>query len=164
MLRILAVIIGVTLTAPLAQAGLFDDISSIVGGHVSDIKSRFKDDELVDGEIVAQTAFREEDRGQDRLHHGSGTVLIVEAADGRYLQLAPDFDSTPGPDYHVYVSTDTSVDHEDRFDNDKQIELGRLIKGSGASFYKIPDGTEFSSVTIWCKRFGEFITSADFNP
>lgn len=162
MIRILAIIISLTAGAHTAHAGLFDDLTTIVGGHVSDIKSRFKDDQLIEGEIVAQTAFREEDRGQDALHHGSGSVLLVEAEDGRYIQLAPDFDSTPGPDYHVYVSTDTNVDHEDRFDKSKQIELGRLIKGSGASFYKLPEGVEFSSVTIWCKRFGEFITSADF--
>ena len=144
------------------HANLFDSLKTVVGGHISDLQSRFKDDQLIDGTIIARTKFRENDRGQDTLHHGSGSVLIVDTPEGLFIQLAPDFTSTPGPDYHVYVSSDTNVDHEDRFVKANQIELGRLIKGSGASYYKIPDNTEFQSVTIWCKAFNEFITSADF--
>lgn len=150
-------------TAPV-HAGLFDNISTAVGGHITDLKSRFMDDQVIAGEVIASTTFREDDRGQDMLHHGSGTVQVVKAADGQYLQLAPDFSSTPGPDYHVYISTDTGIDHEDRFDKARQVELGRLIKGSGASYYKLPDAAEFRSVTIWCKAFSEFIMSADFQP
>jgi hypothetical protein len=147
-----------------AWSGWLDDIKTVVGGHISDLQSRFEDDQLIDGEIINRSKFRENDRGQDTLHHGSGTVLLVETPEGLFIQLAPDFSSTPGPDYHVYVSQDTKVDHEDRFIKDRQTELGRLIKGSGASYYKLPDNTAFQSVTIWCKAFNEFITSADFKP
>lgn len=150
-------------TANTVQAGFFDDISTAVGGHIDDIQSRFMDDQLIEGELLAAASFREDDRGQDALHHGSGTAQIVETAEGRYLQLAADFMSTPGPDYHVYISSDTGVDHEDSFVIANQLELGKLIKGSGASYYKIPEGAEFQSVTIWCKAFGEFIMSADFD-
>lgn len=154
--------ISLTLASYSAHADFFEGITTVVGGHFNDLMSRFDDDQLIDGEIVARTKFREKDRGQDTLHHGSGSVSIVNTPEGRFIQLAPDFSSTPGPDYHVYISKDTKVDHEDRFVKDNQIELGRLIKGSGATFYKIPDNTEFQSVTIWCKAFNEFITSADF--
>lgn len=156
------IILGLVLLPFLTHAGLFDDITTAVGGHISDLKSRFGDDQLIDGNIVANAKFREDDRGQDTLHHGSGSVLIVNTPAGRYLQLAPDFSSTPGPDYHVYISQDTNVDHEDRFVKSNQVELGRLIKGSGASYYKLPENTEFQSVTVWCKAFDEFIVSADF--
>ena len=88
--------------------------------------------------------------------------MVIHAPEGRLIQLAPNFSSTPGPDYHVYISQDSNVDHEDRFDKATQIELGRLIKGSGASYYEIPESTEFQSVTVWCKAFNEFIVSADF--
>lgn len=155
-------LIGLMLASYSAHAGWLDSISTVVGGHISDLQSRFKDDQLIDGKIIATTKFRENDRGQDTLHHGSGSVLIVDTPEGRYIQLAPDFSSTPGPDYHVYVSQDTNIDHEDRFVKTSQAELGRLIKGSGASYYKLPDNTEFQSVTIWCKAFNEFIMSADF--
>lgn len=155
-------LISLSLASYSAQADFFDSVSTVVGGHFNDLMSRFEDDQIIEGDIVARSKFREDDRGQDTLHHGSGSVYIVNTPEGRFLQLAPDFSSTPGPDYHVYISADTNVDHEDRFVKDNQIELGRLIKGSGATFYKIPDDTEFQSVTIWCKAFGEFIISADF--
>ena len=154
--------IGIILVSYSAQSSWLDDITTVVGGHISDLQSRFKDDQLIDGKIIASAEFRENDRGQDTFHHGSGSVLVVDTPEGRFIQLAPDFSSTPGPDYHVYVSQDTNVDHEDRFEKARQIELGRLIKGSGASYYKIPDNTDFQSVTIWCKAFNEFIMSADF--
>lgn len=159
-----ALIIGLLLVSYTAHSGWFDDITTIVGGHISDLQSRFKDDQLIDGRIITRGKFRENDRGQDTLHHGSGSVVVVDTPDGHYIQLAPDFSSTPGPDYHVYVSQDTNIDHEDRFVKANQIELGRLIKGSGASYYKIPDNTDFQSITIWCKAFNEFIMSADFKP
>lgn len=153
-----------TLLSGSVYAGWFSDIGTIVGGHISDLQSRFTDDQVIRGEVAARTRFRENDRGQDALHKGAGAVYQVDTAEGRFLQLGPDFTSTPGPDYHVYVSRDTGVDHEDRFVKANQTELGRLIKGSGASYYKVPGGTEFQSVTIWCKTFDEFITSADFKP
>lgn len=156
--------IGSILLIQPVHANWFDSISTAVGGHITDLKSRFMDDQLIEGDVVARTHFREDDRGQDTLHHGSGEVLLVNTPDGRFIQLAPNFSSTPGPDYHVYISQDTNVDHEDRFVKANQIELGRLIKGSGASYYRIPDQTEFQSVTIWCKAFNEFIVSADFGP
>ena len=158
------IISSLLLLAPSSHANWLDNITTVVGGHLSDLQSRFKDDQIIDGKIIASARFREDDRGQDTLHHGSGSILIVDTPGGRYIQLAPDFTSTPGPDYHVYVSSDTNVDHEDRFIKANQTELGRLIKGSGASYYKIPYDTDFQSVTIWCKAFNEFIMSADFKP
>jgi hypothetical protein len=158
-----ALLITGLIFAPLTvHSSWLDSITTVVGGHISDLQSRFTDDQVIEGEVIMQARFRENDRGQDTLHHGSGSVLVIETADGRYIQLAPDFSSTPGPDYHVYVSQDTNVDHEDRFVKANQKELGRLIKGSGASYYRIPGNTEFQSVTIWCKAFDEFIVSADF--
>ena len=159
-----ALLVVLILTSSLVGAGWLDDISTAVGGHLSDFKSRFADDQLIDGEIIARGKFRENDPGQDTLHHGAGTALVVDTPEGRFVQLAPDFSSTPGPDYHVYVSRDINVNHEDRFVQANQIELGRLIKGSGASYYRLPENTEFRSVTIWCKAFNEFIVSADFEP
>lgn len=145
-----------------AQASWLDNISTVVGGHISDIQSRFTQDQIVEGNEIHIASFREDDRGQDMLHHGSGTVKIIENSQGRFIQLAKDFSSTPGPDYHIYISSESGIDHEERFTQTNQIELGKLIKGSGASYYQIPDNTNVESVTIWCKAFNEFIMSADF--
>lgn len=157
-----ALIAGALLMPLNSQASWLDSITTVVGGHITDLQSRFTKDQVVEGRVVQKAMFRENDRGQDMLHHGSGSVKIIENSEGRFLQLAEDFTSTPGPDYHVYISRDSNIDHEDRFEIVNQIELGRLIKGSGASYYKIPDNANFQSVTIWCKAFDEFIMSADF--
>ena len=162
MMQKIILFLTVALAPYTAKAGVFDSLKTVVGGHIDDLQSRFMDDQFIEGTEVARAQFRQDDRGQDTLHNGAGTVTIVETDDGRFLQLGSDFSSTPGPDYHVYISQDRHVDHEDRFDKSRQIELGRLVKGSGASYYKIPADTEFKSITIWCKAFGEFIVSADF--
>lgn len=164
MMKKAALFIVLSLGSYSTHSGWLDDFKTVVGGHITDLQSRFMEDQVIEGKVLARAKFRENDRGQDTLHHGSGSVLIVETSEGRFIQLAPDFSSTPGPDYHVYISQDTKIDHEDRFIKDKQTELGRLIKGSGASYYKIPDDTDFRSVTIWCKAFSEFIMSADLKP
>jgi hypothetical protein len=157
LLSVLVLLLPVT-----TQAGWLDSIGTIVGGHIGDLKSRFSDDEVIDGDMIATAMFRDDDRGQDALHRGSGTIILVSTDEGNYIQIGPDFTSTPGPDYHVYISATTNIDHEERFEKAEQIELGRLLKGSGASYYKLPEGSNFQSVTIWCKAFNEFITSADF--
>jgi len=162
MMKTNSLVTGLLLASFSAHAGFFDDISTVVSGHIDDLQSRFMDDQVVEGDITARATFREDDRGQDALHHGSGSVYVVDTPEGRYIQLASDFSSTPGPDYHVYISEDSKVDHEDAFDKSRQTELGGLIKGSGASYYRVPEGVEFTSVTIWCKAFEEFIMSADF--
>jgi len=163
-LRSFLVVVSLTLLLPTKlYAGWLDNIGTVIGGHLGDLQSRFADDELIDGDMIAKALFRSEDRGQDALHRGSGTVILVSTETGSYIQIGPDFTSTPGPDYHVYISTQTGIDHEERFVTANQVELGPLIKGSGASYYKLPEGAEFQSVTIWCKAFNEFITSADFD-
>ena len=77
----------------------------ILGGHFDDFKSRFTADQIIEGDVVAKGSFRDDDRGQDFLHRGSGTVSIKVVDGKRFVQLESDFTSTPGPDYHVYVSS-----------------------------------------------------------
>lgn len=140
-----------------SHAGLFD----IISGHASDIKSRFSADQMVDGHVIRSGEIRDDDIGQDFLHRASGTVSIVMKNGKYFIQLESNFTSTPGPDYHVYVSTSDGIVNEDSFLRAEQIELGRLAKGSGASFYEVSNPSSVKSVTIWCKQFGEFIGSAD---
>ena len=150
-----------------AQAGIFDDITAAVTGHVDDIKSRINVEHEVIDAVTTYTSgeFRPDDIGSDLFHNGSGTVSIVDDADGNtYIQLADNFESTPGPDYHVYISTSTGIVDEGSFYDSVQVEVGKLVRGKGASYYELPEGMsvfDVKSVTIWCKRFGAFITSAD---
>ena len=154
------------LIAPVSHAGIFDTIGTIIGGHVDDIRSRGTADQIVDGYSTRSGDIRTDDPGQDFLHNASGTIEIREGTDGRvYVQLASNFTSTPGPDYHVYVSTSKGIKTESDFNKTTQVELGRLLKGSGASYYEIKgiSPEDIKSVTIWCKAFGEFIGSADIS-
>jgi hypothetical protein len=56
---------------------------------------------------------------------------------------------------------------EARFNTTQQIEVAELVKGEGASFYSLgardPQQTAaVKSVTVWCRKFGELMASADF--
>ena len=159
-----ALIIALMLMVPItASAGIWDDIVGAVKGHVEDVEGRLAEDQYVKGKVIRSGEFREDDRGQDLLHRGGGAVNIVRNDGKRYIQLEANFWTTPGPDYHVYVSAVRGISDEGDFYRAKTIELGKLTKGSGASYYEIPKGTRVGSVTIWCKKFGEFIASADLH-
>ncbi len=145
-----------------ANAGIWADIKSAVVGHVDDASGRlFGESMHIDGETVITGMFDEDAVGQDAAHWAKGTVSVVELDGKRYVQLEEDFNSGPLPDGHVYVSIATDINDESDFNNTKQIELGKLKLGKGASYYEIPEGVVVNSVTVWCKRFGVYIGSAD---
>ena len=143
--------------------GFWNDITTAVGGHIKDIKGRYQDDQIINGNTIASGVFNEEADGQDLAHNGNGSVTIKTHNQRKYVQLGKDFYSSPGPDYHVYVSDKQNINNETDFFNAKQIELGALIKGSGATYYVLPADIDIlaNSVTIWCKEFKEYIASAN---
>ena len=57
---------------------------------------------------------------------------------------------------------DAAIKDNDEFSG-KQVEVSRLAKPNGASYYllKSSDENEVSSILIWCKQFKEYIGSAD---
>ena len=165
-MRYLAIIAIAMATFTPAHAGWFDDVRRAVTGHIEDAAGRLADDEiLLNVTQLADGKFREDDPGQDAIHHGKGSAYVVEKDGKFFVQLGVDFHTGLGPDYHVYVSPDSGINHERVFNRTEQVNLGRLSKGSGASYYEISgiDALTVGSVTIWCKQFGEFIASADIN-
>ena len=84
-MRRITLILALTLAPLTAQADFFDSLKTVVGGHIDDLQSRFMEDQVIEGTELARAQFREDDRGQDSLHHGSGTVTIVETEEGRFL-------------------------------------------------------------------------------
>lgn len=149
--------------AAIASGGIAlssETVRTVVFGHANDVVSRLTPDvELTDGKLTHKGIIREDDPGQDPIHRAGGTVEII---DGNIIQLKSDFWSTPGPDYHVYISNTLDIVDEETFKASQQVELGRLQKGSGASEYLSPVTLNNDvSVTIWCKAFGEFIGSAN---
>ena len=129
---------------------------------MDDAKGRlFGQETFIDGTILKTGIFDETAVGQDAAHWATGTAT-VETLDGKtYVQLGSDFNSGPLPDGYVYVSTTVDINDEADFWAAEQVELGPLQLGKGASYYEVPEGTVVNSVTVWCKRFGAYIGSAD---
>jgi hypothetical protein len=141
-----------------AKAQVLDAIR----GHAEDIKARFSDHKKIEGEIIKIGQIDTKAKGQDILHNSSGTWSLIRSDNQLFLQSSEDFQSSPGPDYHVYVSNSKAIKDNPEF-SDKQIEVGRLIKPNGAAYYllKTQNPNDISSVLIWCKQFKEYIGSAD---
>lgn len=145
--------------------GFFSGIKDAIVGHAEDFKGRIADGEVLEGvTIVKEGTFDEDAVGQDFAHYAKGTAQIVELDGKFYVQLTEDFTSGPLPDGHVYISKDVDINEEKDFNFDTQIDLGKLKKSNGAGYYEIPSSIsieDINSVTIWCKRFGAYIGSAD---
>jgi len=96
------------------------------------------------------------------VHSSSGTWSLVRSGNQLCLQSGEDFRSSPGPDYHVYISSGPAIKDNPEF-NDKQIEVARLTKPNGAAYYPLRTQNidDVRSVLIWCKQFKEYIGSAD---
>ena len=153
---------GTLVLVGLLAFGLSGTIRDAVNGHVADITERVTvADEVASGDVLTTAVFREDDPGNDAAHWVKGSVSIVEMDGKTYVQLNSDFEAGLAPDLYIYVSTSaTPIVDEKSFFATTQLELGKLVKGSGASFYEVPNGIKPAQVTIWCKRFSQFMGSA----
>ena len=114
---------------------------------------------------LGESAFREDVAGQDPGHWGKGAVKFYRARDGGILmELQPDFEVGPGPNFWIYLNSKTGVDDEAAFQNDaERIKVAKLKSFSGSQVYAL-DADQFAgakSVTIWCDSFNQYIASAD---
>ena len=136
-----------------------------IRGHVQDLRARFADHKKMVGEVLKKGEIDTKAKGQDPVHNASGTWYLIRTGHQLFLQSGEDFRSSPGPDYHVYVSSGPAIKDNPEFSS-KQVEVGRLIKPNGAAYYllKTENLNEVSSVLIWCKQFKEYIGSADLLP
>ena len=144
-----------------ASAQLLDAIR----GHAQDIKSRFKYNQKAEGEILKRGQIDKNAKGQDLIHNSSGEWSLVKVGDQLFLQSSEDFRSSPGPDYHIYISSKSAIKDNDEF-SAQQIEVSRVKKPNGAAFYllKTQNPEDINSMLIWCKQFKEYIGSADLRP
>lgn len=92
----------------------------------------------------------------DGAHKTSGTASIYQLADGKQVLRLTSFETSNGPDVHVYL-----VAAADALDNETVtkagfLELGSLKGNQGDQNYDLPAGVDlnkYKAVTIWCKRF-----------
>lgn len=137
-------------------------ILDAIRGHVQDLKVRFEDHQKIEGDIVKRGQIDKNAKGQDLIHNSSGEWQLIKVGNQLFLQSSEDFRSSPGPDYHVYISSKPAIKDNDEF-SAQQIEVSRLKKPNGAAYYllKTQDPDDISSMLIWCKQFKEYIGSAD---
>lgn len=92
-------------------------------------------------------------------HETSGTVKILELADGSRLLRLENLDTSNGPKLEVWLSDAPVVEGLDGwfvFDDRKYLSLGALKGNRGSQNYEIPADlnlSDFSSVSIWCVTF-----------
>ena len=154
-----------------AHAGIFDDIKDAISGHIDDVKDRLKDDQHIMGITLNESTFS---WSSDSIHYANGSVKIVHKplSSEYYVQLNEDFSAGLAPDLYIYLAPG-HITSDAEFVNGDKLELGKLVKGSGASYYKIPDeiikkyaNKQYEnmpfSVVIHCKRFNEPMGAAHF--
>lgn len=92
-------------------------------------------------------------------HTTTGTARIIRNPDGSHVLELVDLDTSNGPDLWVWLTDQPVIEGRDGwhvFDDGAWVELGRLKGNQGNQSYEIPadvDPADFTSVSIWCKRF-----------
>ena len=90
-------------------------------------------------------------------HETRGTATIFELPDGKQVLRLTDFETSNGPDVHVFLGAAPDANDSETVTKAGYIELGSLKGNVGDQNYELPSGTDlnkYHSVTIWCKRFG----------
>lgn len=100
-------------------------------------------------------------------HASSGTVKVLELADGSQILRFEGLDTSDGPDLRVWLSDAPVIEglagwHV--FDDGAYLDLGPLKANKGDQNYVIPAGTvldDYRSVSIWCARFTVSFAAAE---
>jgi len=90
-------------------------------------------------------------------HETKGLAAIYQLPDGKHILRLTNFETSNGPDVHVYlvaaeVAKDNATVKQAGF-----IDLGSLKGNKGDQNYEVPadaDLNKYKSVSIWCARFG----------
>ena len=99
--------------------------------------------------------------------HGSkGTASIYELADGKRILRFTNFETSNGPDVHVYLIAANDASDSETVKKAGFLELGSLKGNIGDQNYDLPsdaDLAKYRAVTIWCKRFSVNFGTAPLN-
>ena len=99
----------------------------------------------------------------DRSHPTEGSAQVLGDGSGQRFLRLEDFRTDNGPDLNVYLSAAPPDAPAGDFDNDF-VDLGDLKGNVGSQNYKIPAGLDldhYSTVAIWCVRFGVVFGAAE---
>ena len=90
-------------------------------------------------------------------HETKGLVSIYQLADGKRTLRLTEFETSNGPDVHVYLTAAEVAKGSDAVKEAGFIDLGSMKGNKGDQNYDIPgdaDLNKYKNVTIWCARFG----------
>jgi len=90
-------------------------------------------------------------------HETKGEATIYQLADGKRTLRLTEFETSNGPDVHVYLTAAEVAKGNDVIKQAGFIDLGSIKGNIGDQNYDIPadvDLNKYKNVTIWCARFG----------
>ena len=97
-------------------------------------------------------------------HTTSGDVEWIDVADGRAVLTLTAFETDPGPDLRLYLS---SPDAGTGSAGEQYVDLGALKGNVGDQQYEIPPDAELdrlSKVLVWCRAFSVGFGEAQLEP
>ncbi len=103
-------------------------------------------------------------------HATTGSVVVLELADGRRILRLQDLRTSNGPDVKVWLSDAAVLPGSDGwriFDDGAYADLGRLKGNVGNQNYAVPadvDLTVLTSLSLWCDRFDVSFGAAELRP
>lgn len=89
-------------------------------------------------------------------HETRGTATVYQAADGKQTLRLTNFQTSNGPDVHVYLVAAADAKDNDTVTKSGFLDIGSLKGNIGDQNYDLPANTDlakYRAVTIWCKRF-----------
>ena len=90
-------------------------------------------------------------------HNGTGNATILQMPDGKRILRFTNFQTSNGPDVHVYLVAAGDATDSEMVKKAGFREIGSLKGNIGDQNYEIPsdiDLAKYHAVTIWCQRFG----------
>jgi hypothetical protein len=90
-------------------------------------------------------------------HQTSGVATVYQLADGKRLLRFTEFETSNGPDVHVYLVAAPDAKDNETVKRAGFLPLGPMKGTRGDQNYELPadaDLTKYRAVTIWCRRFG----------
>lgn len=97
-------------------------------------------------------------------HETTGTASIYQLADGTRTLRLTEFETSNGPDVHVYLIAASVDKGNDAVKAAGFIDLGSMKGNKGDQNYDIPADVNlntYHTVSIWCARFGVNFGTAD---
>jgi len=99
-------------------------------------------------------------------HKSAGQATIYQLAGNKRILRLTEFETSNGPDVHVYLVASKDASDSDTVKQAGFVELGSLKGNIGDQNYELAsdlDLNKYRAVTIWCKRFSVNFATAPLN-